>query len=724
MNKDENHSNDFINIKDITLNYEKLLLEIDENSIDQLLNCNVVLIERKNKERFIVSSKINGNNIVIDLKEFIQNYKAIASRWDFYIENEASVLFRIRKYSYEVKKSNERYLNSIDLEDSVNTITPYLTNRNDVSVVIKSKVNLDSEKVKYLVHTRLLNISIKDNVFKAKVSLKVFDYNSFNIENLRLRLRNDAKEVSYYIDSKVIKINENKYIINFSIDFLQYEFESFYWDLFIGFILDGEKYYIKVKNPTIRVQRELNYRISKYEYVFNNNLMIYPYLTKNHALSFNYRPRGYYESKEFRVKETLAYFIYMLFKLYFDSKNIWLGYEKFSETAQDNGFYFFDYCYRNNKHKNFYYIIKENSPDMKNLKGKEDKVIRFMSFKYMLYLYAAKLLIGSESKGHCYDVRIQKGRFKKALDRKKIVFLQHGVIGLKKVDKIFKKTNNFMNLFVVSSEYEKKIIKKYFGYHDREIINTGLCRWDFLEDKSSANNREILIMPTWRSWMDGISHDKFIKSNYYKNYYYLLNSKELQQIIKERKIKLNFFIHPKFKEYIGNFTCSNKNINIYQFGEIELNKLLMKTSLLVTDYSSVAWDVYYQKKPVIFYQFDIKEYNMYQGSYMDMNNELYGDRIFDIKKLIDTIKEYICTDFKEKEEYALMRSIYFSYVDKNNCERTYNAIIERKDMLKKSKYDYFLLLKSNLYVKSIWFTIKKSKFLSNSIKKVIGYLKR
>lgn len=723
MREDDKYNNDFIDIKEMLVNDKNLFLEIDKDIIYKLSNFNVVFIERKSKEKFIVSSKIKDNYIVVDLKEFIKTFKSTASRWDCYIENEYSILFRLGKYSSEIKDSNKRYLKSIYLEDSVNIITPYLTNKNEVSIVIKPEIKLHSEKVKYLVHTRLLDISIKHSIVKCKASLNVFNYKDFNIENLRLRLRNDAKEVSYYINGEVININENKYVIDFSIDFMQYEFESFYWDLFIGFNLDGEMYYIKIKNPTIKVQRELNYKILKYEYVFQNNFMIYPYLTKDHALAFNYRPRGYYESKEFRVRETLAYYTYMLFKLYFDSKNIWLGYEKFSETAQDNGFYFFDYCYRNNKHKNFYYIIKENSHDMKNLKGKEDKVIKFMSFKYMLYLYAAKLLIASESKGHCYDIRIQKGRLKKALDRKKMVFLQHGVIAFKKVE-FFKKSKNKMDLFVVSSDYEKEIIKKYFEYKERDIINTGLCRWDALEDKANPANREVLIMPTWRSWMDGVSDEEFIKSDYYKNYYHLLNSKELNEIIKEKNIKLNFFIHPKFKEYIGNFSSNNENVNIYQFGEIELNKLLMKISLLITDYSSVAWDVYYQKKPVIFYQFDIKKYDMYQGSYMDMNNELYGDRIFDVDKLITAIKEYISRDFKEKDRYGSMRSIYFSHVDKGNCERTYNAIIERKDMLKKSKYDYFLLLKSNLYVKSIWYTIKKNKFLRKKIKNVIKYFKK
>ena len=30
--------------------------------------------------------------------------------------------------------------------------------------------------------------------------------------------------------------------------------------------------------------------------------------------------------------------------------------------------------------------------------------------------------------------------------------------------------------------------------------------------------------------------------------------------------------------------------------------------MLITDYSSVSWDVYYQEKPVVFYPFDLETY--------------------------------------------------------------------------------------------------------------------
>src|SRR5699024_6201365 len=76
------------------------------------------------------------------------------------------------------------------------------------------------------------------------------------------------------------------------------------------------------------------------------------------------------------------------------------------------------------------------------------------------------------------------------------------------------------------------------------------------------------------------------------------------------------------------------------------NELLMRSSLLITDYSSVAWDFYYLKKPVAFFQFDYATYEELQGSYIDLKKDLFGEKFTDADTLIKAIKAYIAKDFK------------------------------------------------------------------------------
>jgi len=46
--------------------------------------------------------------------------------------------------------------------------------------------------------------------------------------------------------------------------------------------------------------------------------------------------------------------------------------------------------------------------------------------------------------------------------------------------------------------------------------------------------------------------------------------------------------------------------------------------LLIADYSSVVWDLYYLSKPVICYQFDKEECIQDQGMFLGLNKELVG----------------------------------------------------------------------------------------------------
>ena len=666
-------------IEELSVKPHKIDFKLQDIEMKKVEYVNIILEARKSKEKWtkeIDIQEMNGKETIsLDLQEFCDMYQYSKSRWDFKIEvfyENFIMKGKIGCFNQELKPKHFRYLEPIYTLGNT-AIVPYLTIYNELAFVINDLSAIANERI--TADVSLTNFSMKKSFLNGKVKVDVPEADDYTIDSMMLKYRGKADDIIEYIvpvNSK--KIKGTTVEIAFDLDVSNYEFQSFYWDMYLLIEIQGNTYPVKIKNPTAEVKKEIDTKITEYSYSYDNGYFIYPYISQGNTLALTYREKPAYESNIYKLKEKAAYLTYRLFKGYFDKKDIWLAYEKFSEGAQDNGYYFFKYCYEKGKKKDFYYIIKKDSPDYENVAGMKDKVVDFMSFKYMLLMYAAKALISSESKGHAYDIRIQKGKIKEALDKKKHVFLQHGVTALKRVDYVFKKTkNNAVDLFVATSDYEKDIIKKYFGYNENEIITTGFCRWDVLEDKS-GEQKEIFVMPTWRTWMDDLPEEQFLESDYYKNYVGFFKSERLKNILSENNVNLSFYIHPKFKTYIDNFNVDNKHIKIYQYGEEKVNELLMKSSMLVTDYSSVAWEMFYQKKPVVFFQFDVDKYNAFQGSYLDMETELFGDRVFDVKQLVDSVEEYIKQDFREKQEYGNMRSKYFKYVDKKNSERTYKAI--------------------------------------------------
>ena len=157
----------------------------------------------------------------------------------------------------------------------------------------------------------------------------------------------------------------------------------------------------------------------------------------------------------------------------------------------------------------------------------------------------------------------------------------------------------------------------------------------------------------------------------------MLADKSLADCLSKNNVKLIFFIHPKFKDFLSQFSAASDNIEFVQFGSRPLNEIMMHCSMLVTDYSSVCWDVYYMGKPVVFYQFDYDMYMENHGSYLDMETELFGERYTELPDLIASLERNIENGFRESDKAKEMRPRYFEYIDNENSKRTYEYLKSR-----------------------------------------------
>ncbi|MDG2658787.1 CDP-glycerol glycerophosphotransferase family protein, partial [Vibrio parahaemolyticus] len=203
--------------------------------------------------------------------------------------------------------------------------------------------------------------------------------------------------------------------------------------------------------------------------------------------------------------------------------------------------------------------------------------------------------------------------------------------------------------FVVSSKHEKDILINEMNFKEKQVIITGLARFDSLVDKSKKNEkREILLMPTWREWVIG-SKEGFLASDFFVYYHGLLQDKRLHDLLEKHDLILKFFPHIEIqKKYMSEFASLNERIKVVKLGEESVKELIQKSSLMITDYSSVVFDFNYLKKPTIFYQFDVNAYLKHRGSYVDLNKDLVGDMAYTKEEVIKHISEYVQNDFKYK----------------------------------------------------------------------------
>ncbi len=365
---------------------------------------------------------------------------------------------------------------------------------------------------------------------------------------------------------------------------------------------------------------------------------------------------------------------------WFLKKELWLICED-GKTARDNGICFFEYLQLTHPEINVYYVIDKKSSDFAKIKQYNKRIIQFKSLKHWYMYIAAKWNISNHKHGNpCQSfwgiVHVYLNLFNNR------IFLQHGVIK-DDLPYIYYKNSKF-KMFICSAEREYKYVLDNFGYPEGYVQCTGIPRFDKLVN-TLANPNNILIMPTWRSWFGGNSfnENEFIKSSYFKNWSNLLNDKELSEFLEVNNITVYFYQHQHMQKYSHLFNTNSKKIQIIQNNEIDIQELLIKSSLLVTDYSSVFMDFGYMEKPVIYFHFDYENYrkNHLSEGYFNYNNDGFGEITKNLRELVESIKRIAENSYSDSEVYVRRRKKFFSQRDNSNCERIFLAIKERDEIL-------------------------------------------
>ncbi|MGI0531644.1 glycosyltransferase [Bacillus pfraonensis] len=367
-----------------------------------------------------------------------------------------------------------------------------------------------------------------------------------------------------------------------------------------------------------------------------------------------------------------AIIAYKLFGSYFRRKKVWLIGER-RDTAQDNSYHLFTYIRKENPKIPIFYIIDKECNDYKNIENLGN-IIQFGSFKHTFYLLICDKTINSYSETANMYTEDYKHilKYYPEWQQNKKIFIQHGVIGVSRVNHVLNKNRMGYSLFVVSSQFEKDHIVKEFGYAEDEVIVTGLARWDALQDESKGN--EILLMPTWRSWIK--TKEQLEESKYWQTYMSFLQSKELHRILEEKDLTLTFFPHYQTQKFGAEMPVFHERIKVVKQGEETVQSLLKRHQLLITDYSTVSFDFAYMKKPVIFYQFDYDEFysRHYNEGPIDHKQDLFGPVVIDLDMVFQSILQYFIEEnsfftFQSKRKKYLIQDtrLHCEEILKNIC---------------------------------------------------------
>jgi glycosyltransferase involved in cell wall biosynthesis len=357
--------------------------------------------------------------------------------------------------------------------------------------------------------------------------------------------------------------------------------------------------------------------------------------------------------------------------------------------ADDNAERLFEHLVRERPDINAWFTIEAGTADWDRMRAAGTRrVVPYGGRRWRLLMLNARWLLSSHA-----DTPVVRPR--KVLDimpepRWKVGFLQHGVI---KDDLSPWLNDRELDLFVVSTEAELESIVgdgTRYTFTRKETRLTGLPRFDRLLAKAiehpAAEADLVLVAPTWRSWLTvpvlkgSQRHDlhvAFWESDYIRSWKALLGAPEVAAAVRAKRLRLGFMPHPNLQQALDELELP-PYVERLAFEGTDVQALYAQTALLVTDYSSVAFNLAYIDRPVVYYQFDrdraLAGEHVGRLGYFDYERDGYGPVIVDPVAAVAAMVGAIEAAPRVAPEYAARTARAFPVRDGRSCERVVAAI--------------------------------------------------
>ena len=372
---------------------------------------------------------------------------------------------------------------------------------------------------------------------------------------------------------------------------------------------------------------------------------------------------GFEKAIPFRIAYIIGY-------PFLRNKRIWFYMDR-PDESDDNGLALFKYAVKQNDDIDRYFILSSKNKDYNEI-GKIGKVIPYKSIKHRYLGMFVENIITSHPDNEVIYPFWGGYPFFAGLLKSNTMFLQHGVLK-DNISSWLNKSDMNLSFFLTSATREYDSIFEYPYNYDEDVVHLlGLPRFDTLENQK--DKKQIIIMPSWRRNLDHKSKEYVKENEFFKKFNSLINNEMLINKAKEYGYEIIFRPHPKVYSFIDLFD-ENDFVKI-DYDKTKYQTLFNNGSLMVTDYSSVAFDFAYLYKPVIYYQYGSDYHFDMDDSYYDYEAMGFGEIVKTEDELINLIIEYMKNNCEVKEKYYKRIDEFFLFDDKNNCKRVHDKINE------------------------------------------------
>lgn len=392
---------------------------------------------------------------------------------------------------------------------------------------------------------------------------------------------------------------------------------------------------------------------------------------------------GRQSNKGLLIKEIKSFFKNSIPKFEIDAQfsDAWIFMDR-DIQADDNAEHLYRYVKNKYPEQKIFFVLRQDSHDWTRLESEQFNLIDFGSEKHEKALQSCAKIISSHA-----DHYVTNYLGKNMLRGRHFVFLQHGVT--KDDLSAWLNAKEQIDCIITTSNPEKQSLCENgtrYKFTEKEVVLTGFPRHDLLLNKSKNTNTTILFMPTWRKNIVGNRiaggsdfeyNDDFVKTEFFIHWQDVLTSSRLKEISEKYNANIIFFPHAYIQPYIDSFNLP-EYVKVMNHVTGSMQKLFIDANILVTDYSSVAFEMAVQKKSAIYYQFDEESFfsgsHNYVKGYFDYREHGFGPVVINQNELFSALTTQLDLACLPDATTLARMDMAFPYQDGGNCERTYQAI--------------------------------------------------
>ncbi|AEJ30767.1 CDP-glycerol glycerophosphotransferase family protein [Leuconostoc sp. C2] len=256
-------------------------------------------------------------------------------------------------------------------------------------------------------------------------------------------------------------------------------------------------------------------------------------------------------------------------------------------------------------------------------------------------------------------------------------------LGMPGGPKFDSRAHRYYNNVSVSSKAMVPIYAEAFDLDAEQVEPLGIARTDLFydvelqKDRINQINEEydflksgkkvILFAPTFRGGTRKSAHYPFEYLDFQKLYEKL--HEEYVFLIKVHFNTLNKVTIPvQYADFLY-------DVSAYR----DVNDLMLVSDIMITDYSSVAFEFALLNRPMLFFAFDLADYVSSRGFYFDYDSFVPGKIVTTTKTLVDAILQ---EDF-ESYKISKFRDYFFTYQDGQASKRIVDRFVNRQEEITK-----------------------------------------